>query len=155
MPTPLKRSENMTGHLTKNQISARKRAEAGLQTGKRAYLRAPSWLSEDARQVFGETKRRLKEYELLEAADIDLLAMYADMVVRYREGVKRLSAESEPKEITAVQAWGRMAMTYADKLGFSQTARARLARRRAQETPPDDMEQLLDDVSEYLNGGRG
>lgn len=154
MPTPLKRSENMRKHLTKNEISARKSAEAGLASGKRAYLRAPGWLSKEARQVFSDTKRRLRDFELLEAADIDLLALYADAVVRYQQGVKRLEPEAEAKEIQVVQAWSRIALTYADKLGISQTARARLARRRAVETPADDMEQLLADVTDFVNKPR-
>lgn len=143
----------MRKHLTKNELSARRAAEQGLEHGKRAYMRAPAWLSDEARDVFKLTVKRLRGFDLLEQADIDMLAMYADAVARYQAGVKLLTAESDTKEITAVQAWSRIAMTYADKLGFSQTARARLARRKAVETPPDDLEQLLAEVTEYVNKG--
>lgn len=143
----------MRKHLTKNELSARRAAEQGLEHGKRAYMRAPVWLSDEARDVFKLTVKRLRGFDLLEQADIDMLAMYADAVARYQAGVKLLTAESDTKEITAVQAWSRIAMTYADKLGFSQTARARLARRKAVETPPDDLEQLLAEVTEYVNKG--
>ena len=152
MPTPLKHSQNMKKHLTKAERAARTTAEAGLEHGKRTYMRAPGWLSEPAVKIFRDTVRRLKGFDLLEAIDTDLLANYADAMARYQAGVQSLSPLSQPKDITTVQAWSRIALTLADKLGFSQTARARLARRRAEEEPLDDMERLLNDVDDFVNG---
>ena len=152
MPTPLKHSQNMKKHLTKAERTARQAAEAGLEPGKRTYMRAPAWLSDPARKIFRDTVKRLKGFDLLEAIDTDLLANYADAMARYQEGVQSLSPLSQPKDITAVQDWSRIALTLADKLGFSQTARARLARRRAQDEPLDDMERLLNDVDDFVNG---
>lgn len=151
MSTPLKHSENQKKHLTKAERAARRQAESGMECGKRAYLRAPGWLSSEARKIFNTYKKRLRGYELLEAVDIDLLAMMADALAKYQAGQKTLTSESDVKEIQALQAWSRIAMVYADKLGISATARARLARRRAIETPPDDMERLLSDVTNYVN----
>lgn len=150
MPTPLKHSKNMRKHLTKAERAARQAAESGLERDARVVLRAPKWLSKEARVIFRSTVRRLREYDLLEAVDTDLLAMYADAVDRYQQGVKGLTPESGPKEIQAVQAWSRMALAYADKLGFSQTARARLARRKAQEGPLDPMDALLGEVTDFV-----
>ena len=152
MPTPLKHSQNMTKHLTKAEKQARQAAEASLQTGKRVYLRPPSWLSKEAKQIFQNTKKRLKGFDLLEAVDIDLLAQYADALARYQEAVRCLTPLSETREVQACQAWSRIALTYAEKLGFSQNARARLARRKAEKEPLDPMEALLDDVTDYVNG---
>ncbi len=152
MSTPLKLAENMTKHLTKAELEARQKAEAGLTKAKRVYLKAPKWLSKQARQIFQDTKKRLKGLDLLEPADIDLLANYADAQARYQEGVKHINLQSDTKEINAVQAWSRIALAYADKLGFSQTARARLARRRAQEEPLDDMDAVLEGIHIMRNG---
>ncbi len=152
MPTPLKHSRNMTKHLTKSERESRQTAESALEHKRQVRIMAPAWLSGEARKVFQTTRRRLRDFDLLEPVDIDLLAMYADAVVRYQEGVKTLGPLSEAREIQAVQAWSRIAMAYAEKLGFSQTARARLARRRATEEPLDPMEQLLGQVTDYVNG---
>ena len=154
MSTPLKHSQNMTKHLTKAERRARQAAEASLQAGKRVYLRAPDWLSVEAKQIFNNTKKRLKGFDLLEAVDIDLLAQYADALARYQASVKKLNEFSETKEVQACQAWSRIALTYAEKLGFSQNARMRIARKRAQVEEKDELEQLLDDVSDYVNGGQ-
>jgi P27 family predicted phage terminase small subunit len=162
MPTPLKHSENMKKHLTKAELEARQQAESGLQREKRVYLKAPKWLSEEAREIFNQTKKRLKGLDLLEPVDIDLLANYADAMARYQEGVKRLDPADDLKEpllitdtrlINAIQAWSRIALAYAEKLGFSQNARARLARRRAKTEPVDPLAQMLDNVSEFVNHG--
>ncbi len=156
MPTPLKHSSNMRKHLTKTERESRERAEAGLVSERQAYLRAPAWLSKEARVVFQNTKRRLRHYDLLEVVDIDLLALYADAVARYQAAVKDLTPAAEVKTIQAAQAWSRISLAYADKLGFSQTARARLARKKAQAEPVDPLEQLLggviDDVTDFVNG---
>lgn len=153
MPTPLKHSQNMKKHLTKAEKQARQAAEHSLEKEKRAYMRPPAWLSAQAKEIFQTTVRRLRSYHLLEAVDIDLLANYADAIARYQDGARQLNANSEPKEMQTVQAWSRIALTYADKLGFSQTARARLARRKAQQEPADPMAELLNEVSEFVNGG--
>lgn len=153
MPTPLKHSSNQRKHLTKAEKEARQEAEAALESGKAVYLPAPKWLSEEARKVFEATKGRLKSFNLLEPVDIDLLAMYADAVAKYLRFSKTLSEKSNVREIQTVQAWSRIALTYADKLGFSQTARARLARRKAQDDAPvDPMDALLGEVNDFVNG---
>lgn len=152
MPTPLKHSQNMTKHLTKAEKAARQAAECMLEPGKRAYMRAPAWLSIEARHIFQTTARRLRGFKLLEAVDIDLLANYADALARYQSAVRVLTEESDVKEIQAAQAWSRIALAYADKLGFSQTARTRLARRKAERAPADPMEQLLGEVNDFVNG---
>jgi len=145
----------MSKHLTKAELEARQKAEAQLKRTKRTYLKPPKWLSKEAWQIFQDTKKRLKGLDLLEPADIDLLANYADAQARYQKGVKHLNLASDTKEVQAVQAWSRIALAYADKLGFSQTARARLARRRAQEEPLDEMEEVLSGAKDLLRNGEG
>jgi P27 family predicted phage terminase small subunit len=150
MPTPLKTTENIRKHMSKAERVARQTVEITLQH-KRVRLPAPDWLSVEARQIFESTKRQLRGLQLLDNVDANLLALYADAVARYQSAVKALKDDSDPKEITAAQSWSRLALSFAEKLGISISARARLAKKAAEQTPPDDLEQLLDDVTDFVN----
>ncbi len=156
MPTPYKTTENMTKHLTVAERDARQAAERELRRGRRPTLKAPAWLSEDALKIFDTTKRRLRDFSILESSDADLLALYSDALSRYQEAVKSLDggpdSQYDSKAVAAAQAWSRLALSYAEKLGISATGRARLARKKAEQQAPDDMEQLLQDVTNYVNG---
>lgn len=155
MPTPLKRSENMRKHLTKSERESRQGAESSLQRERRPYIQAPAWLSEEARAVFEETKRKLRTLQLLDTSDAELLAMYSDAIAQYQNAIKQMAKQpADPKEIQAAQSWSRLALQYAEKLGISPTARARLAKRKAERQELDPMERLLDDVTEFVNGGQ-
>ena len=151
MPTPHKTTENMRKHLTKAELAARQTAEGGLRRAKRIVLHVPKWLDPEARKIFEATRRRLKGLEILDPADADLLALYCDAVHRYQKSMEVLGPESDAKDIAAAQAWSRLALSYAEKLGISASARARLARRKAEAAPPDDMDLILDDVKDYVN----
>jgi P27 family predicted phage terminase small subunit len=159
MPTPLKTSENIRKHLTKAERSARQRAEGELNRKKRPTLKCPAWLDEDARKIFEETKRRLRGLQLLDSADVELLGIYCDAVSKYRAYSKVVgrmvggTPVADKDEMAACQAWARLVAAYAEKLGLTPTARARLAKRKAEKEQLDDMEQLLDDVTDYVNGG--
>jgi phage terminase small subunit len=150
MPTPHKTTENMRKHLTKAELTARKGAEGGLRRARRAVLHVPKWLGIEARKIFQATRRRLRGLEILDPADADLLALYSDAVWRYRELIEA-AHPADTKEIAAAQAWSRLALSYAEKLGISASARARLARRKTEAAPPDDMELILDNVKDYVN----
>jgi phage terminase small subunit len=98
-------------------------------------------LSKEARAVWKTTVARLKGIELLDALDTDLLAMYCDIVAKYRA----LSTEAvTTDDIKSLQAWARLAQSYADKLGLSPAGRARLAKRKAEEKPPSEFEEEFD-----------
>lgn len=144
MPTPHKTTDNMTKHLTQAERSARQAAESGLRRARQPRLVAPEWLGEEARKVFEATKRRAREYGVLESVDVDLLALYSNAVVQAHK------ADIEQKD---AQSWTRVALSYAEKLGISAAGRARLARKRAEEMAPDEMEQLLSEVTDFVNGG--
>lgn len=129
-------------------------AENALHSTGRVVVKAPEWLSEDARRVFERTKRQLRNLGLLESCDVDLLALYSDAVARYREAAQAIDP-GDPKTAQAAQSWSRLVLSYAEKMGISATGRARLARKNAeQEAPIDDMEVLLNDVTEFVNGGQ-
>lgn len=159
MPTPLKHSENQRKHLTARERAARRAAESGLERA-RVTLRAPAWLGEDARKVFEDTKRKMRGLQVLDNVDSEALAIYADTIVKYRALSKVISKTNEEGEslaskeqVQACQAWARIVFSFSEKLGLTPGARARLARRKAENTPPDPLEQLLDDVNYFVNSG--
>lgn len=157
MPTPPKTLENMKKHLTNAERAARQAAEGEVTRKNRSQLRCPKWLDEDARGIFQETKKRLKGLELLDSADAEMLGMYSDAVAKYREASKRLSrvdndgvlltTEDDRKDC---QAWSRIVAGYAEKLGLTPTARARLAKRKAEQPAVDELTQLLDEPDEWF-----
>jgi len=123
--------------------AARKAAEGVLSRNKRILIRTPDWLSDDAKKIFENTKRRMRGLGLLDNVDADLLALYSDAIVQYQK---------DDQEIREKQAWSRVVLSYAEKLGISPSARTRLAKKSAENLPPDDLEQLLDDVTDFVNG---
>lgn len=141
MPTPHKKTANMRKHLTKAERQARESVEKQIERKTRVSIRAPKWLEADARKVFEATKRRMKGLQLLDNADADLLAIYSDAVVKYTKEV----------DVRDKQAWSRIVVAYAEKLGISVSARARLAKKAAEQAPPDDLETLFDEVTEFVN----
>ncbi len=150
MPTPHKTTENMHKHLTKAELAARQGAEGKLKRARRVVLHVPKWLGAEARKIFQATRRRLRGLEILDPADADLLALYSDAIYRYRELINA-AHPADTKEIAAAQAWSRLALSYAEKLGISASARARLARRKAEAAPKDEFEQLLDEAADSVN----
>jgi P27 family predicted phage terminase small subunit len=150
MPTPLKTIENQAKHLTKKERAARQSAEDALQRQTRLMLKAPEWLSEEAREVWDGLRRKLRGVRLLDNLDAELLGIYCDAIAHYRAASKLLVQLDEngvplatDERIKQAQAWARIVSTYAEKLGLSPTARARLAKRKAESPPLDDLEKLL------------
>lgn len=150
MPTPPKSLPNMRKHLTNSERESRQAAESRMKRPKRIYLRAPGWLSEDGRRIFQRTKELMRGLELLDTLDTETLALYADTVAKY-QAVAGKSMEFDPELTRAAQAWSRVALQYAEKLGITPTARARLAKKQAERKEQDEFEQLLDDVTDYMN----
>jgi P27 family predicted phage terminase small subunit len=153
MPTPVKRLPNMRKHLTKAEKAARSAAESSIEGKARVRITAPDWLSEGARKIFESTKRKLRGLDLLEPVDADLLALYADAVSRYHDSLYELIGPLvDPRSSTVAQAWSRLALSYAEKLGIGPNARARLAKKKAENNQPvDPMAALLGEVNDSLN----
>jgi P27 family predicted phage terminase small subunit len=145
----------MRKHLTNAEQEERRIAEKRLTHGKRVYLRAPEWLSDAGRTVFERTKKRMRGLELLDSLDVETLALYADAVARYQTAVKGEAVVLDKEQASTAQAWSRLALSYAEKLGISPTARARLAKRKAEKAPADELEDLLDDVVAFVNEDHG
>lgn len=155
MPTPPKRLDNTRKHWTAQEITARERAEQGLRRTSRVTLRAPAWLSDDARKVWDSVKRKLRGIELLDNLDADMLAIYCDAVAQYQAITKKLQEPSinNDEQVKQAQSWARLVASYAEKLGLSPNSRARLAKKKAEQEPQDELARLLDDVSEFVNNG--
>ena len=152
MPTPPKSLGNMRKHLTNAEKQARQQAEDKLVRGKRVYIPAPRHLSAAARAIFEKTKREMRELGTLDPLDGEMLALYADAVATYWE-LKKISDPSDQKAHATMQAWLRSAAGLAEKLGVTVQGRARLAKKAAEQQPADDLEQLLNDVVDYVNEG--
>lgn len=155
MPTPPKRLDNTSKHWTNQEKESRARAEQSLKRTARVTLRMPAWLGEDARKVWNGVKRKLRGIDLLDNLDADLLAIYCDAVAHYQTVSRKIHADAalDDELVKQAQAWARLASAYAEKLGLSPNSRARLAKKRAQTEPPDELEQLLNDVHDYVNSG--
>jgi P27 family predicted phage terminase small subunit len=158
MPTPPKTLDNMKKHLTVAEREARQAAEGTVTRHNRPQMRCPKWLDEDSREIFETTKKRLRGLQLLDSADVELLAIYSDAAAKYREASKRLMLVdkdgvmvSDKDDIAACQSWARLVAAYAEKLGLTPTARARLAKRKAEREPLDPLDELLNDVTDYVN----
>jgi P27 family predicted phage terminase small subunit len=118
-------------HWTAAEVAARQKAADTLKRKKKVELIPPGWLSEAARKVWD---RKLVEVsglnaaeDLLDVLDAEMLAVYCDAYVQYQ-----LTAGVSPKTsdmIKELQAWSRIISAYAEKLGFTPNARARLVKK--------------------------
>ena len=141
-------------HYTVAEVEARQDAQELARRKSRVRLKPPAWLSEDALKVWKEIVRKLKGIELLDKLDAELLAVYCDAIVHYRECAAQMGMpihreDGEPPApiddlIKAMQAWARIVVSYAEKLGLTPGGRARLAKRKA--------EKVTDPFSETFGG---
>lgn|SRR5574343_25633 len=151
MPEPLKALENQTGHRTKAERAARSAAAEGLKRKAAVRLRAPDWLGDEALKIWKRTLRQARGLDLLDLLDENMLAIYCHAVAMYQMGAVKLviiDADGTPvardDSIKDQQSWARVVAQYADKLGLSPAARARLAKRKADE--------ILDTFGEEFDG---
>ena len=78
-----------------------------------------------------ETQRLNASNDLLDVLDTELLAVYCDAYVQYMVTAQiRIKSADDIKEL---QAWSRIIHAYAEKLGFTPSARARLVKKIAGE----------------------
>lgn len=148
MPTAVKTSEKMSvgsngggKHWTRTEVESRQKAEESTARRKRPTLKPPDWLSVDALEVWKDLKKKLRDVDLLDNLDTELLAIYCDAVVHYRDSSKALNMTDEEgkslstdERVKATQAWARIISGYAEKLGLSPAGRARLAKKKADKT---------------------
>lgn len=161
MPTPVVTGDKISvrgraggKHWTAAETAARQAGQEAAQRKSRVRLIPPSWLSAEALDVWKGIVRKLKGIELLDNLDTELLAVYCDAIVHYRECAAMMSMpvhrdDGEPPTpiddlIKAMQAWSRIIVSYAEKLGLTPGGRARLAKRKA--------EKILDPFADSFGG---
>lgn len=120
-------------HWTAAEVAARRDAAEKIKRKKPVQLKPPEWLSKDALEIWIQKLDQVAGLnaanDLLDVLDTEMLAVYCDAYVQYRETAKRsLKTELDVKEL---QAWSRIIGAYAEKLGFNPSARARLVKKRA------------------------
>lgn len=128
-------------HWTKKEVDARQAAAETMSRKEPIKMRVPEWLDEDARKVWRQTLKRLEGVEMLDCSDTEMLGIYCDAVSNYRKLSKGLVTILDEEgqtiamedSIKAIQAWMRVIASYADKLGLTPAARARLAKKKADE----------------------
>jgi P27 family predicted phage terminase small subunit len=120
-------------HWTKAQVSAREEAAKTLQRAEPIPLKPPSWLSAKAKKIWEKKLKETQGVELLDVLDEESLAVYCDSFVKYEEISKAKILTLDDHK--TMQAYSRIIAQYADKLGFTPAARARLIKKRADEKP--------------------
>lgn len=130
-------------HWTQAEVESRKAAADMVKRKDRVSLRAPEWLSAEALRIWNRTKKHAAGLDLLDNLDVEMLAIYCDAVAQYRAESKQLSipweegAMDRSEKIKSIQSWARIVSSYAEKLGFTPSGRARLVKKRADEMADD------------------
>lgn len=126
-------------HWSAAEILAREEAAKLFERKNVRRLRVPAHLSDEAKKVWRKTVERIKGMDLLDVIDTDMLAIYCDAVAKYN--LMSISTDvvySDEKNIRALQSQARLVSQYADKLGFTPAARARLIKKRADKILEED-----------------
>lgn len=129
-------------HWTADEVTARQLAADKLKRKRGQKLEPPAWLSKDSVTLWHEKLHQVAGLnaasDLLDVLDTELLAVYCDAVIQYREIAQ---GEIDPRakkkkplstdDIKALQGWSRIIRDCAEKLGFTPSARARLVKKIA------------------------
>lgn len=135
--------ENKTGkHYTKDELQKREKAEKALRR-KRVKLDAPAWLKtenkKDAYVIWKSLIKQASEIELFDDVDAGCLAVYCDLRAQYDEATNTRYPNAKK-----LDGLSKSILNYAEKLGLTPTARARLALKRATPEPKDETRELFD-----------
>src|SRR5512139_1169460 len=85
-------AKNGGKHWTKPEVDARQAASGMARRRTRVVLKPPEWVKENEKtlRVWKDTVKKLRGIELLDNLDTEILAVYCDAVVHYRESSKEL-----------------------------------------------------------------
>lgn len=137
MPTPAQsskvidfnRSQKIGKHYTLAEIEQRKAAEEKL-TRKNVKLKVPAFLKEKscaaAYKIWKELVKEGLEIELFDNVDARVLANFCRYQALFEEEAVKFYPDKKK-----LDAFGKQALSYAEKLGLTPTARARLVIKRA------------------------
>lgn len=116
-------------HWTADQVAARAAAAAEFERAAPVEIAPPAWLNAAALAVWAETVKNAEGVKLLDKLDTDTLAIYCDAVAQLRKNASK--KRRTVVDITLQQAWARIILQYADRLGLTPSARARLIKKAA------------------------
>ncbi|WP_284641197.1 phage terminase small subunit P27 family [Paenibacillus silviterrae] len=142
-------------HWTQKEVEAREAAAKKFQRRKKAKLKIPEWLSDEARKVWRKTVKDMEEFEVLDKVDEDVLGTYCDAVAKYQElnglidehGYTEYNAAGSKQVssyVKAAQSYARLILTYSSKLGLNADSRARLAKKDSEGGGDDPNGDLFD-----------
>lgn len=133
-------------HWTDSEVKARQEAADKLKRETTSPLAPPDWLSEPALIVW---QRKLDEVaglkaseDLLDVLDREMLAVFCDVTVQYQVVAQKKRKDAD--DMKDLQAFSRIIAQYADKLGFTPAARARLVKKIAGEKDKDTFGKKFD-----------
>ena len=129
-------------HWTKEQVEKRAEAAQSVKRKSPVKLKMPDWLNDESRLIWKKTLRDMKEFDVLDNVDADALAIYCDAVVNYQLATLEVrergyttenaqGTETVSPYVRAAQSYARVVIQYSDKLGLNASARARLAKKKA------------------------
>ena len=151
MPTPVKNLDNMSKHLTKDELEARAAAQAlGLPCRK---PKKPKLITQDkaASRHWARILKDMQDLEIIDVLDTDALAIYCAKLSRrdrlqqeYLALLARRDDELDLNDVRAaiklseaLQTAEREILAYASKLGLTPESRVRLAKRLADQEDAD------------------
>lgn len=131
-------------HWTAEEVAKRGAAAKKFERAKPIKLKMPDWIDDEAKKVWKRTIKSMEGFDILDKVDEDSLATYCDAVARHKETAlmikekgyvvyNSVGTEQTAPWVTANQSYARLMMQYADKLGLNANARARLAKKMADE----------------------
>lgn len=152
MPTKAKTLDNMSKHLTQEELAARQGAEGAVMPT-RMPTRPPSYIKAKSRErkIWDKVINAMAGYDILDLLDVDTLGLYCSKIARWELLEKEYSAlraqfdeqgrlGKDLKLLAAVssemQSLEAGILTYATKLGLTPDGRARLARKLADQQVP-------------------
>lgn len=135
--------EGNPNHKTKAELHRREKNEKAL-TVSADHIEPPAWLSTGAKKEFRRVRDLFKETTLLNEADIQTLAMYADLCMEYKACQTRLkkngrSNDGKPSpDIRLKLQISQQIAKCAKDLGLNPAARASLAINMTDDKKDDD-----------------
>lgn len=152
MPTKTKTLDNMSKHLTSDEIAARQDAEEHVMPT-RAITKRPRYIRAKSREqkIWDKVLAGMKGYDILDLLDADTLGLYCSKLARWeeiehaysqlRERYREDGYQGKDLKLLAslsseLQSLEAGILTYATKLGLTPDGRARLARRLADQQAP-------------------
>ena len=117
-------------HWTAAEVAARQEAAEEIKRKKKVELKPPSGMSDEAKKIWNKKIKEASGVDLLDVLDEESLVGYCEAYVEYQTFMKMPIKTLGTHKV--MQSYLRIIAQYADKLGFTPAARARLIKKRAE-----------------------